>query len=105
MVLDKSEDPERVVPACREFVALCREESAQRGLIVSVLDGEAAPMRLREGLTIVAGAAPDGFKLAIVARGPSSRRIHHGSERALTSRRLRTKVFRSEHDAAAWLLC
>lgn len=104
MALGRGSAPARVLSASRDFAAICSEESATRGLIVSVTDDAESSARLQEGLSVAIGAAPTGFKLAVVTRGPSSRRVHEAAETIAAGRRMRTKAFRSEHAAAAWLM-
>lgn len=85
----------RVRAACRRFAAFCREESASRGLIVAGTAPE-----WDEALA----ASGAGFRLAVVARGPSSTDVAREASSAGSRRSVIVKVFRSEHQAAAWLM-
>jgi hypothetical protein len=89
MVVGDCADGPDAVAACREFVHLCHRENAHRGLIVQRSGDDG----LRRALDLVAQEAPSGFKLAIVAR-----------HRPKPCRRVRARVFKSEFQAAAWLL-
>lgn len=91
----------QTITACREFVRVCASEGTTRAMIANAIDGDAARLRLREALGVLAGSTRPQLKLAIVARGPAEA----ASERVLDQHpSLNARVFRSEHEAAAWLL-
>jgi len=99
MILADAAQSAQNVTACREFVRVCVTEGATRAMIANRVDGDAAG--LREALGILTGSTPRRLKLAIVARGTAQA----ASERVLARQRsLNARVFRSEHEAAAWLL-
>lgn len=96
-------DEKGAVRACRLFARLCQEEGGKRALILAQPPARGDD-ELDEQIGLAARGLQPGFKLAIVAQGR-----HAGSVlrvAALTAARLSGKVvaFRSEHQAAAWLM-
>jgi hypothetical protein len=89
--------------ACRLFAELCREESAQRALILARSSG-ANGGKLESQVALAAGGLAPGFKLALVAAGSDAALIARAV--SSTAGRLSGKAaaFRSEHHAAAWLM-
>lgn len=93
VVIDAPDAP-RARAACRRFASCCREEDARRGLIVA---GWAADLLEWDDALAASGA---GFKLAVVGRGARESELARlGARRSVTIR-----LFRSEHQAAAWLM-
>lgn len=97
VVIDAPEAPPRVRAACRRFARSCREEDARCGLIVAGACGEL----YWEDALAASGA---GFRLAIVARGAGSSDIARSALCAAQGRRAAVRLFKSEHQAAAWLM-
>ena len=97
VVIDAPEAPPRVRAACRRFARSCREEDARGGLIVAGACGE---LDLEDALA----ASGAGFRLAVVARGAACGEIARRAARAAQRRSAAVKLFKSEHQAAAWLM-
>ena len=77
--------------ACRRFAQLCSNEGARRALIVAASG---------QDMDAAAACLPAGVKLAVVARGDAGAMAKAISERT----KGRTRAFRSEQHAAAWLI-
>lgn len=95
-------DPRNVPAACLRFAQLCREESATRGMIVAISPAEGGG--LQEDLDAAVACAGAGFRLAVVARGAGCTAIARSAAAAAARRRAAAKTFKSEHQAAAWLM-
>lgn len=97
VVIDAPQAPPRVRAACRRFARSCREEDARGGLIVA---GGCGALYWKDALA-ESGA---GFRLAIVARGAGSADVARDALCAAQGRGAAVRIFKSEHQAAAWLM-
>jgi len=98
LVLDAEDTPRVARAAGRRFALLCREEDASRGLIVA---GDAgSDVDWEDALA----ASRPGFRLAVVARGQGAGQIARTAASLASRRGAAARVFKSEHQAAAWLM-
>ena len=89
--------------ACRSFADLCRKESARRALILAH-SADARPQAVASHLSAAARALAPGFRLAVVAHGSGARHLSRTAAAAAAQASGKAQLFRSEHQAAAWLM-
>jgi hypothetical protein len=89
--------------ACRSFADLCRKESARRALILAD-SSDARPQTVESHISAAARALTPGFRLAVVAHGKGARHLSRTAAAAAAKASGTAQVFRSENQAAAWLI-
>jgi hypothetical protein len=89
--------------ACRSFVDLCRKEGARRALILAH-SSDARAQEVESHISAVARALAPGFRLAVVAHGSGARHLARTAAAAADEASGKAQLFRSEHQAAAWLM-
>src|SRR4051794_17354211 len=89
--------------ACRSFADLCRKESARRALILAH-SSDAPPQALESQLSTAARALPRGFRPAVAAHATGPPHLPRTATAAAAQASGKAQLFRSEHQAAAWLM-
>src|SRR4051812_48292748 len=96
-------DQAGVANACRSFADLCRKESARRALILAD-SSDGHPQAVDNHISVAARALAPGFRLAVVAHGRGARHLSRTAAAAAARASGKAQIFRSEHQAAAWLM-
>jgi hypothetical protein len=89
--------------ACRSFADLCRKEGARRALILAH-SSDTRAQAVESHISAAARALTPGFRLAVVAQGSNARRISRTAAAAAAGTSGKAQIFRSEYQAAAWLM-
>jgi hypothetical protein len=89
--------------ACRSFADLCRKESARRALILAH-SSDAPSQAVASQISAAARALAPGFRLAVIAHGSGARDLSRTAAAAAAEASGTAQVFRSENQAAAWLM-
>jgi hypothetical protein len=89
--------------ACRRFSSLCREEAASRGLILAP-SSDWTREELEKHIGLATREMTLGFRLAVVVQGSAAASVSEIATSVAARRKARTKIFWSEHHAAAWLM-